>query len=368
MKKLFISRSDLQKEQLILKDNSGEEFYLPLSDDVRTAVYQVDAKELTKTALTLSPKDIQRKIRAGISPVELTKQTEMSLEEINRFALPIQGEKKIAIRQFRAARLDKSKPFQPLESVMARILASDNISLNDLTWEAVRLDNNPWRVSAHYSFNGQTLDGVWLWDPESSKIEPIGGESYRLIGLDTESIEPVIESPEKSQESKTYTFSEEIKTEYSKMFPQLTPNQSVAQPVKSMTSTDTAEEFSKNTQEQRASVSSLSSAQPQVEPEPLSASAKTVQDQERMFEPAADSLSESNSSIVQQPSLSTQSQSAEPVVQLENPVFMPSAVESTTKAKEEDFSTEIISTPQIQEPTSKSSRIKVPSWDEILTG
>jgi hypothetical protein len=225
MKKLSIEKIDLEQEILIVRDSSGDNFTLPINSALRTAVYQVDSKHSELPVRQLTPKDIQRKIRAGVTPAELAKVSDLTIDEINRFALPIQGEKKIAIGQFRSVIHDRKHPQERVDSIIAKQLLKSNLSLNDLVWEAVRIDDNPWHIRARLNDQGETVDAAWLWDPDTSAIEALNEDAERLLRIPERVAEqeaknaPATYQPRVQEvDAFNHKFSDAVKTEYQKLY------------------------------------------------------------------------------------------------------------------------------------------------------
>lgn len=168
---------------LILTDESGQRFRLPLDDQLRAAARQ-DVAWLNRLQAgveqPLRPRDIQARIRAGLSADEIAEATGMSVEHVRRYEGPVLAEREHvaqAAQQVAVARSGSSDTTLT-QSVAERLAARGADS--DPVWDSWREEAGSWIVQVGFSAGGRPRTAQWRYLPADAHLEPIDDESRWL--------------------------------------------------------------------------------------------------------------------------------------------------------------------------------------------
>lgn len=91
------------EEFLVLESAAGEKFRLLIDDELRSATRKVISVKAVSDSIT--PKEIQQQIRAGVSIAHLSAQTGLSSDLIEKFAAPVLDEIAYVVSSAQAIRL-----------------------------------------------------------------------------------------------------------------------------------------------------------------------------------------------------------------------------------------------------------------------
>jgi hypothetical protein len=125
----------------------------------------------------LSPREVQRLLRAGRPVQTVAKAANAPVLWVERFLGPVLYERAGAIQDCQRAVLEKPRLGDsglPLgEAVLSnlrtrRVTASDEDIADG--WDASRLDSNPWAVSLRFRYRGREQRAVWRYDPVTRTV------------------------------------------------------------------------------------------------------------------------------------------------------------------------------------------------------
>lgn len=184
--------------------DGSDRYTLVLDDALRTAARQ-ELPRLGQTddePVTLSPRDIQTRVRAGASPESIAEEADLPLDKVMRFAFPVLQERVRVADEARRARARRTTPTGEMavfgEVVDAR-LAAHEVDPADVAWDAFRRLDGQWTVTAGWretSSPGRAEGGdrfaQWSFALASRVISPldeIAGDllsdrPLRPLGLD----------------------------------------------------------------------------------------------------------------------------------------------------------------------------------------
>lgn len=155
------------------------------SDD-GTATEDVDAGSVEPTPSlpeqpTLSPAEIQQRLRAGRSVAAVASEAGVARERIERWEAPILAE--------RARILDEARdrPVAParrgrLGEAVDRALARRADDPERIQWTAARRGDGRWRVSVRFAESGRTRSATWVMDPDAADVTPASQMAAELAG------------------------------------------------------------------------------------------------------------------------------------------------------------------------------------------
>lgn len=154
---------------LLVSTDGGDEFMLPVTEELKRAVAIAEDGAEGEVA-SLSPKEIQRRIRAGFTAEELAELAGVPLASIERYEGPILAERAYITELARATRVGRETGAPALGEVVTDRLASRGIPAKALTWDAFRVSPEPWRVVARFLDGARTVEAVWTYHHAARSI------------------------------------------------------------------------------------------------------------------------------------------------------------------------------------------------------
>ncbi len=154
---------------LLVSTDGGDEFMLPVTEELKRAVARADGGAEGDVA-SLSPKEIQRRIRAGFTAQELADLAGVPLASIERYEGPILAERAYITELARATRVGRETGAPTLGEVVTDRLAARGIPTKALTWDAFRVSPEPWRVVARFLDGARTVEAVWTYHHAARSI------------------------------------------------------------------------------------------------------------------------------------------------------------------------------------------------------
>ena len=156
----------------------GERFELPIDDRVRAAA-RGDARRLgqidVEIGVTLPPRVIQARIRAGETPEQVAQSSGIRVERIMRFAHPVLQERERVAEQAREARvrLSEGAPSVPLQRFMSERLRLLGADLDAVRWDAHRAGHGVWQVTAAWQAGAKSGVTRWAYDVPARTVTPV---------------------------------------------------------------------------------------------------------------------------------------------------------------------------------------------------
>lgn len=165
---------------LVLADEVGRLLALPLEDRVasvlRTGAEQPAAAgngpAAGEPAPSLSPRDIQARIRAGESADEVARIAGVPVDRVLRYAGPVLQERAMLAQHARRTRLKSSENGTPLAELVDARLDQHGVDTEKVSWDAYRRDDGSWRVVASWPSGKATAQAVWELDRARSAVTP----------------------------------------------------------------------------------------------------------------------------------------------------------------------------------------------------
>ena len=118
---------------------------------------------------TLSPRDIQTRIRAGESLEDLVAASGMDPERVERFAAPVLAEREhMALTALSGSvrRRGEGSGNRPLRTVVAERLLGQGVDADEVAWDAWKREDGQWQVSADYALLDQERHAEFRFDPQ----------------------------------------------------------------------------------------------------------------------------------------------------------------------------------------------------------
>ncbi|MBT0994894.1 DUF3071 domain-containing protein [Cellulomonas sp. DKR-3] len=154
-------------EHLVLSRGDGQRFRLRIDEALRAAVRR-DRPQLeqlrAESAGTLSPREIQARIRAGATTQEVAEGAGITVEHVRRFEGPVLAEREYVAEQARATRVRRESDAPVLGDLVTDRLAARGVDLSSLAWDAAREPSGPWYVLARFTVEGSPHEARWAFD------------------------------------------------------------------------------------------------------------------------------------------------------------------------------------------------------------
>lgn len=182
----FVKPGDDGNHVILETADGGEQFLLLIDVPMRDAV-RSDLPRLTPQAepeATISPREIQMRVRAGESPQALADQSAMTLEKVLRFAGPVLGERARIADEARRARARRSTTEGQTvifgEAVDERFTAH-GLDPAAVRWDARRREDGQWIVTAGWLGGDSDRTADWLLNLGTRQVSPLDDTAADLL-------------------------------------------------------------------------------------------------------------------------------------------------------------------------------------------
>ena len=154
-------------EHLVLVAPDGTRFRVRLDEPLRAAVRR-DRPHLenlsAESAGTLSPREIQSRIRAGATTQEVADSAGLPVERVRRYEGPVLAEREHVAEQARGTRVGRELGAPTLGDLVTDRLAARGVDLGSLAWDAARGASGPWVVLARFAVDENQHEARWTFD------------------------------------------------------------------------------------------------------------------------------------------------------------------------------------------------------------
>jgi hypothetical protein len=176
----FVALSE-DGQALVLADEVGRLLALPLDDRVSGALHHEGHPVPAGTAVavmhadvppSLSPRDIQARIRQGESAEDVARVAGVPVDRVLRYAGPVLQERAMLAQHARRTRLKTSDSGAPLADVVDSRLAQHGIDAEKISWDAYRREDGTWRIVATWPSGKATAQAIWDLDKGRQVVSP----------------------------------------------------------------------------------------------------------------------------------------------------------------------------------------------------
>ncbi len=174
---------------LVLSDDSGHTFHLPITPELRAAIRKpVPHLSAPPSDTTLRPRDIQSMLRAGVSVAEVAAVGNTTEDHVRRFEGPIIAEREWAISQAQECAVGRELGSPTLGDLVVNRLAERGVDTEKLQWDAYREEGTaPWTVTVSYVAGEQERCARWRLDAQTSSVRALEDEARWLTESDSSS-------------------------------------------------------------------------------------------------------------------------------------------------------------------------------------
>jgi Protein of unknown function (DUF3071) len=165
----------------VLADEVGRLLALPIDDRIQAAVrpdrsgqpaLSPSSGPAADSEASLSPRDIQARIRAGESAEEVARIAGVPVDRVLRYAGPVLQERAMLAQHARRARLRNSDRGVSLAEVVDGRLAQHGVDAEKISWDAYRRDDGTWRIVATWPSGKATAQAMWELDKTRQQVTP----------------------------------------------------------------------------------------------------------------------------------------------------------------------------------------------------
>lgn len=170
-------------EHLVLRGPDGQRFRLPIDEALRAAVRrdrpQLEQLRAAREGL-LPPREIQARIRAGLTAEEVAESTGMPLEHVRRYEGPVVDERAFVAEQARGTRVGHDTSAPVLGDLVTDRLATRGVVAEQITWDARREGGSPWTVEVRFVVGDDERSARWTFDPAARTVRALDDEARWL--------------------------------------------------------------------------------------------------------------------------------------------------------------------------------------------
>jgi DUF3071 family protein len=180
----FVALSE-DGQALVLADEVGRLLALPRDDRISAAM-RGDGKAsapmlgMPGDQPTLSPRDIQARIRAGESAEDVARIAGVAVDRVLRYAGPVLQERAMLAQHARRTRLRTSDTAASLAEVVDSRLGQHGVDAEKISWDAYRREDGTWRVVASWPSGKATAQAVWELDKARTLVTPYDDMAHYL--------------------------------------------------------------------------------------------------------------------------------------------------------------------------------------------
>ena len=196
--------------------DDGEELTLVVDDALRAALRggrPGPSRLENQMDSSLSPRDIQARIRAGESLESLAESAGMDYARVERFAAPVLAEREHIAGLAVAApgrRRGETAAHRNLRVTVGDRLLRRGVDIDTISWDAHRLEDGRWAVTADYRLDEADRHATFTFDPRGRYSVPGDDEARWLIGEEPPGADPVRRRPQDGGDEPTVDLSDEL--------------------------------------------------------------------------------------------------------------------------------------------------------------
>lgn len=168
------------QNQLILSDDEGNEYSLPVDDALRSAAGRAARQSASAedSSAPLSPREIQARLRAGASVDQVVEESGLDPRHVQRYAGPVQAERSYIAQRARSTEVAAASTAEhhrlafgdapaSLEAMVKVRLRALEVELKTVSWDAWRREDGRWQVECWFDVGSSEShgDGVGLQPP-----------------------------------------------------------------------------------------------------------------------------------------------------------------------------------------------------------
>lgn len=185
-------------EHLLLADQDGTRFHLPLDDALRDAVRRERPRPAGATddddQEPMRPREVQGLIRTGVPLAEVAERAGWDPEKVRRYAPPIRAERDFVATRAQAIALRDRSGATTLGDRVAQRLADRGVDAERVGWDAWKETDSAWKVVCLFPAGGRERRASWRFSASDQTIVASDDEA-RWLGEDEHGSGPGAPTP-----------------------------------------------------------------------------------------------------------------------------------------------------------------------------
>jgi hypothetical protein len=191
---------------LLLSGPGGAMFQLPIDEALRAAASRTPAQvaaRASNTAIVMSPRDIQSRIRSGATAAEVADLSGLPLANVQRYEGPVLAEREYVARQARAVEVASPAPGHDtyrsafgdnpatLGDMVDHRLSAHGIDSSTVEWDSWRRQDGSWTVVARFETVpgthgsiGEEPPAMWTFSPQRKSLQNANRWAQQLSELE----------------------------------------------------------------------------------------------------------------------------------------------------------------------------------------
>lgn len=170
----------VETDVLLASADDGTRYRIPIDSETYS---QLRRRTTPARDRKIAPRDIQAKIRAGMSAQDVADATGAPLDYIEKFEGPVLAERQFVVNAAQAVPVntaDETDPFNgsTFGTVMEERLTE--LGAEDLGWASWKDPESGWVVKLSFTAESVDHDARWQFDPKKSTLSPLNGDATRL--------------------------------------------------------------------------------------------------------------------------------------------------------------------------------------------
>lgn len=176
---------------LIAADDDGNEYRLPIDDKTAGALRRASGREsqVSDDSTALSPREIQTRLRLGASPEGLAEQTGTPLDRIERYATPVLAERAHAAETARGS-VVRGADAATLDELVGAWMRSRQLDPQSAEWDAYRMGDSRWAVVLDIPVGKGNATLRWTYDPVARAVSAADDDARRLVDGEPVNVSP----------------------------------------------------------------------------------------------------------------------------------------------------------------------------------
>jgi len=171
-----------EDDRLILADESGQRFTLAIDAVLRDEVRSYGREVKPVAVLAASPRDIQARIRAGLSAEETSDLLGVDIDVVRKFETPVLAEREHIVDRALAVPVVIGTEFDleenPTFGSAVRSKLADLRATGE-RWTSWK-DEHGWSVKLDFTAADVDHDARWSFDPRRSALAPLNSDANQL--------------------------------------------------------------------------------------------------------------------------------------------------------------------------------------------
>lgn len=190
-------------EHLLLSGAGGEMFQLPIDEALRAASRPSAKAGSVAAPISMSPRDIQSRIRSGATAAEVAELSGLPLAKVERYEGPVLAEREYVAQQARKVEVASPSPGQDtyrsvfgdnpasLNDMVNHRLSAHGIEPSTVEWDSWRRQDGNWTVAARFETKkdgtpgiGEEPPALWTFSPARKSLQNSNRWAQQLSELE----------------------------------------------------------------------------------------------------------------------------------------------------------------------------------------